>query len=81
MTAESRPLADRPGKKYDWKFRLLLAVAPRLFYLVAQAIYRTCRITMSLDGLRRLPMAMEWPSIAIPFPGALWPATYVLDGM
>ncbi len=46
MTAESRPLADRSGKKYDWKFRLLLAVAPRLFYLVAQAIYRTCRITV-----------------------------------
>lgn len=46
MTTESRPVADRPKKKYDWKFRLLLAVAPRLFYLVTHAIFRTCRITV-----------------------------------
>ncbi len=46
MYVESRPSPDGPGEKYDWKFRLLLAIAPRLFYLVAQAIFRTCRITV-----------------------------------
>jgi hypothetical protein len=32
--------------KYNWKFRLMLAVGPPLFYLLANAIYRTCRITI-----------------------------------
>lgn len=46
MTTETRALADEPRTKYDWKFRLLLAIVPRLFHLVATAIYRTCRITV-----------------------------------
>jgi lysophospholipid acyltransferase (LPLAT)-like uncharacterized protein len=46
MTTETRALADEQRAKYDWKFRLLLAIVPRLFYLVANAIYRTCRIAV-----------------------------------
>lgn len=44
MTAESENLADGSKKKYGWKFRLLLAVGPRLFHLMSHVIYRTCRI-------------------------------------
>ncbi len=44
MTAESSASTEGPKKKYGWKFRLLLAVGPRLFYLLSNAIYRTCRI-------------------------------------
>jgi lysophospholipid acyltransferase (LPLAT)-like uncharacterized protein len=31
--------------EYDWKFRLLLAIVPRLFYLISSAIFHTCRVT------------------------------------
>ena len=30
----------------DWKFRLLLAIGPWIFYLLAHIIYRTCRVTV-----------------------------------
>lgn len=46
MTAETGSLTDESREKYNWKFRLLLAVGPRLFYLLAHSIYRTCRITV-----------------------------------
>jgi lysophospholipid acyltransferase (LPLAT)-like uncharacterized protein len=46
MTAETKSVADESREKYNWKFRLLLAAGPRLFYLLAHAIYRTCRITV-----------------------------------
>ena len=46
MTTRSDPPAGEPEIKYGWKFRLLLATAPRLFHLVSHAIYRTCRITV-----------------------------------
>ena len=39
-------MTNEPKAGYGWKFRLLLTVAPRLFYLIANAIYRTCRITV-----------------------------------
>jgi len=42
---ESRALAEKKQAKYNWKFRLLLATVPRLFYLITSAIYRTCQIT------------------------------------
>jgi hypothetical protein len=32
--------------KYDWRFRLLLFIGPWLFYLLANLIYRTCRIAV-----------------------------------
>jgi len=35
---------EEPKKRYDWKFRLVLALVPRLFTLFAGALYRTCRI-------------------------------------
>ena len=44
MTGESKTPADGSKEKYNWKFRLLLAVAPRLFHLSTYAIYKTCRI-------------------------------------
>ncbi len=44
MTGESKALAGGSKKKYDWKFRLLLAIGPRLFHLMSHVIYRTCRI-------------------------------------
>jgi lysophospholipid acyltransferase (LPLAT)-like uncharacterized protein len=46
MTARTESLTNESKGKYSWKFRLLLAVGPRLFYLLAHAIYRTCRITV-----------------------------------
>jgi len=46
MTARAESLTEGVREKYNWKFRLLLATGPRLFYLLAQAIYRTCRITV-----------------------------------
>lgn len=46
MTTEAEPTTEESRKKYDWKFRLLLAIGPRLFYLLSHAIYRTCRITV-----------------------------------
>lgn len=42
---ESPALTEKAQERYDWKFRLLLATAPRLFHLITSAIYRTCRIT------------------------------------
>jgi len=38
-------LDENQSPRYDWKFRLLLAIAPRLFYLVSSVIFRTCRVT------------------------------------
>jgi lysophospholipid acyltransferase (LPLAT)-like uncharacterized protein len=43
---ESHALAKETREKYDWKFRLMLAIVPKLFYLISSAIYRTCRITV-----------------------------------
>lgn len=43
---QDTPLTDTRGPKYSWKFRLLLAIAPRLFYLISSAIFRTCRVTI-----------------------------------
>lgn len=39
-------MADDPKPEYGWKFRLLLAIVPRLFHIVAHVICRTCRITV-----------------------------------
>ena len=44
MTGESKALVDGSKKRTDWKFRLLLAVGPRLFYAASLLTYRTCRI-------------------------------------
>ena len=33
-------------KKHDWKFRLLLAIVPRLFYIISNVLFRTCRVTV-----------------------------------
>lgn len=46
MTEKTPPLADGKKEKYNWKFRLLLAVAPRFLYVVLHALFRTCRITL-----------------------------------
>lgn len=43
---EAQALTDEAKAGYGWRFRLLLAVVPRLFYVVSSAIYRTCRITV-----------------------------------
>jgi lysophospholipid acyltransferase (LPLAT)-like uncharacterized protein len=43
---ESSPSENNPKEKSDWKFRILLAIGPRLFHLVTNAIYLTCRITI-----------------------------------
>lgn len=40
---ESQTL-EKTEKKYDWKFRLLLALVPRFFFVFSHALYRTCRI-------------------------------------
>ncbi len=37
---------DKGELQYGWKFRLLLAIAPRLFYLISSAVFRTCRVTL-----------------------------------
>lgn len=41
QTAET---TEKPKRAYGWKFRVLLAVAPRVFYLMAHAIFATCRM-------------------------------------
>ncbi|MBI4832984.1 MAG: lysophospholipid acyltransferase family protein [Candidatus Lindowbacteria bacterium] len=43
---EASASAAEPKARYGWKFRLLLAIAPRLFYFLSSAVYRTCRITI-----------------------------------
>jgi lysophospholipid acyltransferase (LPLAT)-like uncharacterized protein len=32
--------------KYEWKFRLLLAIVPKLVHIILHALFRTCRITV-----------------------------------
>jgi lysophospholipid acyltransferase (LPLAT)-like uncharacterized protein len=44
MTDESKTAGDGAKEKYDWKFRLLLAVAPRLAYAALYTLFRSCRI-------------------------------------
>jgi lysophospholipid acyltransferase (LPLAT)-like uncharacterized protein len=39
-------MTDTPKKQYDWKFRLIVTVVPRLFCLVTSALYSTLRITI-----------------------------------
>ncbi len=39
-------MADESEKKYDWKFRLVLAVVPRLFHILTYPLYRTYRVTV-----------------------------------
>jgi hypothetical protein len=39
-------VVESPAKKYDWKFRLLLAIVPRIFFYGASLLYRTCRIEL-----------------------------------
>jgi lysophospholipid acyltransferase (LPLAT)-like uncharacterized protein len=46
MTTKTGSLTDESRDKYNWKLRLLLALGPRLFYLVAHPIYRTYRVTV-----------------------------------
>jgi lysophospholipid acyltransferase (LPLAT)-like uncharacterized protein len=40
------PAADEPREKYDWKFRLLLAVVPWLFCFLTYPIFWTYRVTV-----------------------------------
>jgi len=44
MDSKSSPPADGPKEKYGWKFRLALAIGPRLFHLLTHPIYRTYRV-------------------------------------
>lgn len=37
---------ESEDQKYGWKFRLLLAVVPRLVYITLHVLFRTCRITV-----------------------------------
>jgi hypothetical protein len=37
---------QQPAKKYNWKYRLLFAIVPRLFFFFSHALFRTCRIEL-----------------------------------
>jgi hypothetical protein len=43
---ETSSSLEKPKQKYDLKFRMLLAIVPRLFVLFAHSLYRTCRIEL-----------------------------------
>ena len=38
-------MTESQPSRYDWKFRLLLAVVPRLFHIISTLIFHTCRVT------------------------------------
>jgi len=43
---EANPAHRDDKREFDWRFRLLLATAPRLFHLFANIVFRTLRVTV-----------------------------------
>ncbi len=41
---ENTPPDNHTEKSYGWKFRVVLAVVPRLLHILATALFHTCRV-------------------------------------